>query len=168
MNNKLQAIEGAIFTLKQLKLIDLSRNQIALLPESLGECTSLVEFLLVGNKLQGLPLSIGQLSKLEVLDLSANSIGVLPPSFGNLVALKRLNLSANQLRDVPDSIGSLGRLEDLNMASNKIASIHPMSLSRLTSLVVLNLTRNELKTFSAVPQSPKLDSLLLVPSGRTL
>ena len=163
MNNRLQSIEGAIFTLKQLKLIDLSRNQLAFLPETLGECSALVELLLATNKLQGLPLSIGQLAKLEVLDLSANLIATLPPSFGKLAGLKRLNLSGNQLRDVPDSVGLLSKLEDLNMGSNKIVSIHPMSLSRLTSLVTLNLTRNELKTFSAVPQSPRLDSLLLVP-----
>jgi len=47
------------------------------------------------------------------------------------------------------------------LAKNRISKIEDNSLSWLSSLVMLDLHENKLDSFCAVPNSPKLDTLVL-------
>jgi len=48
-SNKLSQIPGAIFALPNLKFIDISYNNIKVLPEGLGQAQSLCELKATGN-----------------------------------------------------------------------------------------------------------------------
>lgn len=71
-NNLTGALSGEIRNLKNLKVLNVSNNQMT-----------------------GVPAEIGQLSKLEALDLSNNKLTGLPYELGNLKNLKVLKLSGN-------------------------------------------------------------------------
>ena len=142
-SNKLTIIPKEVFTLKHLKILDLSRNIISELPEYIDKLTSLSELNLGENKLTSLPESIGHLTNLTELSLVANKLTSLPESIGKLTNLTSLNLWRNQLTLLPESLGRLTSLNDLNLAVNNLESL-PKSIGKLTNLTSLNLWRNQL------------------------
>ena len=99
---------------------------------------------------------------LEVGDFSQNQIGKIPMSVGLLNKLKRFNLSSNKLQVIPNAIGQLVNLEDINLSKNVIHMIDENSLKLLDKLTILDLTQNQLTYFSEVPESVRLDTLILV------
>lgn len=104
--NKLKSLPNSLFSLKNLKFLDISFNQIGCegngyLSEAIAEASHLVELRAGGNMIITLPESIGDLKQLEVLDLRENRIQSLPERFGLLQRLSKLNLDGNQLQEVP-------------------------------------------------------------------
>ena len=75
--------------------------------------------------------------------------------------LIKLNLDGNQLTIVPTTLGSLTLLRDLSIGRNKVASVQEDCLCNLVNLVMLDLHQNNLRDFSAVPRSDKLDTISL-------
>jgi Leucine-rich repeat (LRR) protein len=59
--------------------LDLSRNKIRLLPESIGNLTSLKVLSISGNRIQRLPLCIGDLDRLALLKFDNNPLTFPPP-----------------------------------------------------------------------------------------
>jgi Leucine-rich repeat (LRR) protein len=108
-----------------------------------------------------LPETICDLKNLEVLDLRDNKIEGLSAQFGNLRKLIKLNLDQNNLLQVPSTLGNLRSLQDLSLAKNRISEIEGDCLSWLSNLVMLDLHENKLIEFKGVPNSPKLDTLVL-------
>ncbi len=103
------------------------------------------------NEIREVPESISSLHSLEWLDLSRNNIQEIPESIGSLISLKKLNLSRNKIREVPESIGSLSLLERLDLRRNKIRKI-PESIKNLNSLIELRIDNNKIQT---IPNSLK-------------
>ena len=62
--------------------LDLSKNQIKLLPGTIGKLTNLRHLDLYNNKLEHLPLELGQLKMLRYLDLKGNN---LTPALAKIV-----------------------------------------------------------------------------------
>ena len=123
--NLIKSLPNALFSLKNLKLLDVSNNKIGsdgkgFISEAIAECHSLVEFRANGNMIVNLPQSIGDLKNLEVIDLRDNRILELPDRFGCLTRVLKLNLDGNQLKEIPICIGNLTTLTDLSMAKNQI------------------------------------------------
>jgi len=58
-------------------------------------------------------------------------------------------------------LGSLTLLRDLSIGRNKLASVQEDCLCNLVNLVMLDLHQNNLRDFSAVPRSDKLDTISL-------
>ena len=110
-----------------VKTLDLGKNQLTRLPESIGQLKSLRYLSLDNNQLAALPKSIGQLKSLEGLYLGINQLSTLPESIGQLAALKNLILSNNQLATLPESIGQLESLEELYLKRNYL-TIPPIQL----------------------------------------
>ena len=75
------------------------------------------------NKLTTLPDSIGSLVNLQELDLSCNNLIILPDCIGSLTNLQRLDLSENNLTTLPDSIGSLVNLSELDLQYNNFTTL---------------------------------------------
>jgi len=129
---------------------------------AIGQAASLVDFNASFNKITSVPESIGACSNLTILDLKANSLTEVPKSIGNLVKLSKLVLDENKITVLPAFFNSLVNLRDLSINRNKLQTIEQDALIALQNLVMCDLHQNNLEgTFSAVPTSEKLDSLLL-------
>ena len=142
-NNNLTIFPEYISKLKYLVGLDLSKNQLTTLPESiLLDLSS--KPLIPSPEHIGLTLSksddyhltyseciarqmniisIKQGKYLLMLDLSNNQLTTLPESIGNLKTLWFLNLSNNQLTTLPESLSKLVWLFSLNIANNKLESL---------------------------------------------
>eukprot|EP00347_Sterkiella_histriomuscorum_P009848 403339641 len=160
-NNKIEIVPNGLLALKTLKFLDLSYNKIKILPEAIAMTEALVEFHVAGNMLIELPRSIGDLKNLEILDIKKNKLQYLPIEFGCLPRILKLDLEDNQLTRVDNFFSSLTTLTHLNLSKNKITQIDQDALANLTNLVELDMHQNQMRTFSSVPNSFKLDSLAL-------
>src|SRR6516162_4330932 len=82
----------ALCKLKHLRTLDLGHNQLASLPQNLGDLTELSDFLyLHDNRLTTVPSSIRRLQKLRYLNISDNLISAFPGSIcslSNLIELR--------------------------------------------------------------------------------
>mmetsp|Transcript_18485 Transcript_18485/g.37553 ORF Transcript_18485/g.37553 Transcript_18485/m.37553 type:complete len:222 (-) Transcript_18485:278-943(-) len=87
--------------LLNLEEVDLSFNQLATLPPTLGYLANLCRLYLNENKLEGLPSSIGCLGKLQSLNLDKNNLCKLPPAMCKLSSLTKLALKGNRVFSVP-------------------------------------------------------------------
>ncbi|HIE31128.1 MAG TPA: GTP-binding protein, partial [Methanosarcinales archaeon] len=67
-----------IAKLTNLAYLDLSRNQLTVLPPEITELTNLTEIFLSGNQLTALPPVIGELTSLTTLDLRDNPLPIPP------------------------------------------------------------------------------------------
>ncbi len=169
---------------------------VSILPESIGNLTSLTHLVLSFNELTTLPDSIGNLALLEMLNLRRNKLTTLPDSIGNLASLTHLNLSSNELTTLPNSIGNLKSLQTLqlirnqlttlpesitkleiikilrfsymlNLESNRLTNL-PESIGNLTSLSHLNLSSNELTTLpDSIGNLKSLKTLQLIRNQLT-
>lgn len=71
--------QGAFFAkLPHLEFLDLSNNELARLPETIGLCTSLTSLSFTNNKIEHLPESILMLTKLKQLHASQNLLSTCP------------------------------------------------------------------------------------------
>ncbi|KAL1910552.1 Glucose-repressible alcohol dehydrogenase transcriptional effector [Sporothrix stenoceras] len=73
-SNKLTVLPAAIGSLRQLRILEASHNQISELPPELGMCTFLKQLLLFNNNIRTLPCEIGSLHMLETLGIEGNPL----------------------------------------------------------------------------------------------
>ena len=102
--------------------LDLSDNELSLLPSTIGNLTSLEELFLWDNQLKELPSSIGNLTSLTRLESVGNQLRELPSTIGNLTSLTHLKVSFNQLSELPSTIGNLTSLTRLELNHNQLSS----------------------------------------------
>ena len=110
-------------SVSHLKKLDLSFNQIKILPTFTG------------------------FSNLQFLDLSHNEITILfAKAFNGLNKLQELNLSFNSIKKLPDNaFYGLNSLQSLFLISNQIKTISPNAFIGLDELKVINLMNNPKK-----------------------
>lgn len=119
--------------------LDLSKQKIRVLPDTLFSLYNLQELKLVKNKLQSIPSGIGNLTNLQKLDVSKNNLSDFPATLGNLTNLKELIANQNYIYKLPPEIGNLINLEKLDLWSN-IIDVFPDEISRLKdNLKILDL-----------------------------
>lgn len=106
--------------LPHLHFLDLSYNQIEVLPESFGLLFHLKTLLLKHNKLKSLPQSFVHHVKLEKIDLSNNFLKELPEGIGKMESLCKLNVSDNKLKILPLSLGNCKTLTLLLAQGNRL------------------------------------------------
>uniref|UniRef100_A0A0E0M8A4 Disease resistance R13L4/SHOC-2-like LRR domain-containing protein n=1 Tax=Oryza punctata TaxID=4537 RepID=A0A0E0M8A4_ORYPU len=126
-NNYIKAIPQEIATLKSLRKLILTANDIAdgniswegltcvqtlvTLPSSLGSMTHLRELRIANNRLENLPVEIALLKHLEILIANNNRITSLPSSIGGCESLNEVDLSSNLLAELPEAFGNLQHLK---------------------------------------------------------
>jgi hypothetical protein len=119
--------------------LNAAHNQLAHLPESIGEAHPLLfRLVLGGNQLCWLPDSFAKLPLVE-LDLSCNRFAALPPAIFSLGRLERLDLTCNQLECVPADVGKLKALKQLWLSDNFLARVDVGALLELRALERLGL-----------------------------
>ena len=124
-NNKISQIETLdVPCLRQLKLLQLKRNL-----------------------LQSIPDTISNLTHLEFLYLDFNQITQLPSTIGGLSELKILSVSHNKISEIGDEIVGCANLQELNLSNNNLTTI-TMNLHKLSEITKLQLDGNKsLKLF---------------------
>jgi Leucine-rich repeat (LRR) protein len=178
-------VPGAIWSLKNLRFVDLSGNKLEALDTD--EESYVLELYAAYNKFSTFPKGIARMSKLEVLDLSNNKIKTLEHLKGP--RLKRLSLSGNKLSrfdckeylselefvdlsynrlgDCPSELSHSMALSDLNLAFNNL-TILPAWL-RQSNIKTLDLSGNPYlnleQAFDIMAQMPQLDTLILREMG---
>lgn len=100
----------------ELKELDLSRNQIIALPDSLVGCTKLERLNLFSNKCVLFPATLCYLPNLKFLNVANNGIAKLPDEVSEMKALEILVLcngarqgSSNTITTLPKSFKQLGK-----------------------------------------------------------
>lgn len=95
-NRGLTKVPADVFSKTGIEELNLTGNQLTgALPGEIRFLSNLRVLNVSNNQMTGVPAEVGQLSKLEVLDLSNNQLTGLPYELGNLKNLKRLKLSGN-------------------------------------------------------------------------
>lgn len=160
-----------LFNIETLTVLDLSHNNLTVIPKGLENCKSLTVLNLGHNNLKNLSEQLfTQLIKLVHLDISDNQLKTIPPQIGRLSNLKTLILNNNPLEEhkmrqlerlksltslqlantqrnannTPPNLSELSNLVELNLSSNKLVRI-PDDLSYLQNLRRLNLSENLLE-----------------------
>jgi hypothetical protein len=102
--------EGALPS--QTRWLILTDNQIATLPESMGQLSRLQKLALAGNRLESLPASMADCHSLELVRLSANNLAMLPDWLLQLPRLSWLAFAGNSFSHVEHSeSGTVPRIE---------------------------------------------------------
>lgn len=111
--NFLSSVPRPIFTsmLVKLESLDLSNNDIASIPEEIGNLKQLSELKMDFNSIVSLPSSIGSLAKLKVLSLKNNQISV-----------HSTNWSETNPQPLPEDLFTQTPLIDLNLHGNPMTS----------------------------------------------
>lgn len=158
-HNKINNVdENAFMTLKSLKFLDLSHNEIkrvfVRLPDSLEILTmaynklitwplantpeNLAELELKFNSLENIFPKDSEVNNLRILDVSNNVIDRLPNT--QFFKLDKLDLSYNRLTSVPQSLNSMSPLlHDLILDGNQISSVYFAEKSTLGSISLNNI-----------------------------
>ena len=166
-DNDINVIGNDIKTFENLKELDVSRNELEMLPPDLGLCKKLEKLVLGANpmsavpdelcnlvnlrilssngvSLMDLPNQIGKMKSLQVLEVRENLLRIVPDSLANLENLEQLDLGENELEELPFEIGRLNNLKELFLDKNQLTSL-PESLAELKSLENLDITMNEIE-----------------------
>ncbi|KAG0018752.1 Leucine-rich repeat-containing protein 63, partial [Entomortierella chlamydospora] len=110
-----QVVPIEIGFLRNLTLLDLSRNSLTSLPDSIQFLTKLTDLKLSFNYIEFLPSTIGELTKLTSLCADNNRLTKIPSQIGQLKNLAILDLDENPIRALPVEIGQLRYLKRLRL-----------------------------------------------------
>ena len=134
--------------LENLKILDLSNNQIRLIDKHLFKSLHLLTHLYLNdNNVSSLHKeTFAHLKSLIKIDLSFNQIKHLPKTtFHNLENLKELSLNNNQLKEINKSaFHGLFRLQKLNLGFNQLNQIDRVMFKELNNLEEIKLNDNQL------------------------
>ncbi|MFT7030891.1 MAG: Leucine-rich repeat (LRR) protein [Marinoscillum sp.] len=138
--NQLTSLPEDLFEL-DLKVIDLYYNQLEVIPETMGNLSSLEILFLAYNKIYTLPESLGNLDHLVELYLHHNRLSVLPAGLAQLDKVKVVRVNDNYLVDFPVQFLIKSQLSDLDISNNQIEQI-PASLEKMPALELFTYQDN--------------------------
>jgi Leucine-rich repeat (LRR) protein len=142
--NYLKTLPDSINALRNLRALNLSNNKFSYL-SNISENFPLLEELDISlNHFRNLPGFVCHCQTLLKLNLNNNSLGGLPTTFRNLTSLKKICLGDNRLSFFPKELTFLNSLEDLYLNGNKISVFPNFLFGELPSLKRLNLSENQL------------------------
>ncbi|KFP60720.1 Leucine-rich repeat-containing protein 2, partial [Cariama cristata] len=166
-NTLIQTIPAYIALFQDLRVLELSKNQISHLPVEIGCLKNLKVLNVSFNNLKSVPPELGDCENLEKLDLSGNmEITELPFELSNLKQVTVVDVSANKFHSIPICVLRMSNLQWLDISSNNLKDL-PEDIDRLDQLQTLLLQKNKLTYLPrALVNMPKLS--LLVVSGDDL
>ncbi len=121
-------------TRETLETMDVSQNELRMLPDAIGSLEDLRELDATHNKIQALPPSLAELPSLKKLMLAHNQLVALPELGAfNLPPLVQLVASHNALSNLPLSLGGLADLIELDLSYNRLTTL-PAGLGGMRAL----------------------------------
>ena len=141
-----------------LEVLDLSGNQLSVLPPDLPRLHRLRVLFASNNLFTELPEVLGQCPALSMIGFKANRIrrvagGALPPG------LRWLILTDNEVEALPPEIGHCQPLQKLMLAGNRLQTL-PAELARCQQLELLRISANPLAALPAwLAHMPRLSWL---------
>eukprot|EP00002_Diphylleia_rotans_P039205 TRINITY_DN9037_c0_g1_i2.p1 TRINITY_DN9037_c0_g1~~TRINITY_DN9037_c0_g1_i2.p1 ORF type:complete len:1211 (-),score=223.01 TRINITY_DN9037_c0_g1_i2:332-3964(-) len=139
--------------------IDISNNQIPILPQVISVLSDLKALTLDRNHLSDLPMSLSLCTNLTRLSLRQNKLSQVPDVVSLIHHLKYLNLSNNKLKSIPDKLQNIQGLEELWAEDNPLKEF-----PNLKSLQKLRVMRFRDCQFSAATQA--VANVLEAPSTK--
>ncbi|KAG7202197.1 hypothetical protein KM043_015874 [Ampulex compressa] len=147
-----KSFDRQILRLQNLKVLNLSENQLSSLPKELGNLPHLQELVIAQNQLGKGTISkwlwldqVAIKSNLRLLDISDNLLQELPKQIGKLDALVTLKVRQNMLRSLPQSIGNLPSLRYLDLSKNLLT--HVTGSMKNLKLLELDISENAFSNF---------------------
>lgn len=151
--------------LQNLEIVYLSKADVKIIPESLGNLKRLTQLIVnLNTEPVTIPVSIKNLLSLKVLTLKNNKALILPDLSYNQ-NIEYLDLTGNNLKTIPESVYGLAKLKTLNIGSNNISQVNP-NISKLSNLFELRLEESELSELPDLSNLQNLESINL--SGNNL
>jgi adenylate cyclase len=159
-NNYLSELPGNFGNLRELIDCRLEMNRLTHLPESIGECQNLKILMVDENQLTSVHPALGKVFGLNELALSSNLLSSLPDELGQLKSLETLVLAKNLFEELPVCLGQLSSLTDLELGENRLNQLPSSILETLPKLGKLNVNKNLLH--SIPPEISRLRSLVFL------
>lgn len=147
-----------------IKSVDLSRNNLKLIPIEVRELRQLKRLVLGRNSIATISSdSLRNMPALELLDLQHNCIATIDNSaFDILSSLKTLDLSNNKILQLPLSLDSLVNLISLDVSNNSLTAIPATCWNAIRCLEIVNLEDNKIEIIpSELSLCTKLTTLKL-------
>ncbi|KGL58953.1 leucine-rich repeat domain-containing protein [Polaribacter sp. Hel1_85] len=159
--NQLNLLPTEIGNLSKLTSLNINSNYgITTLPAVVGNLAELVSLTFSNTQIDLFPTSLGNLSKLKNLEFASTRITLLPPEIGNLSELTRLVAAPNNIASIPTEFGQLTKLTYLDFANCQISNT-PAAFANLTELETLYLNNNQIQVVSGLGGFTKLKRLRL-------
>jgi len=156
-HNLLSHLPEQLFSLPKLKMLDVSNNSLMDIPCYVSKLVAIEDLILAHNKIEYLPEELFGITSLLGLSLKYNKLDhhSFPSKtrhFSGFVNLLALDLSHNTFGEIPPEICSFTTLQELEFSHNKLTYIREenFALSKLTNLLLLDLSFNQLTTFGDV------------------
>lgn len=163
----LERLPSLLFLEPAIRRLDVSRNRLKTISESINQMTHLEEFAAEDNQLWSLPVGLMRLRHLRKVELSANRLTFLPNEFSGWRSLEYLDLSNNHLRQLPSAMASLQSVRDLSLRDNRLISL-PNAVAGWANLMELDASHNAL---SALPSTfrdlDKVEKVMLMSNHFT-
>jgi len=159
ISDNLTEFPTAIFDLAEtLEILDLSNNQLSVLPVDFARLSHLRILFLSNNQFTTLPTVLADCPKLEMISFKNNNIVQMPENALPLIT-RWLILTDNALTQLPESIGDLKNLQKLALAGNQLTSL-PETIQHCRALQLIRLSANKLSSLpDGLFQLPKLSWL---------
>jgi Leucine-rich repeat (LRR) protein len=172
-DNALQSVPPSIGTLTDLKTLEVSFNQLVMLPDEVGGCRHLVSIRARGNELKTLPVGIAKLWTLEELLLDKNPLVRLPYAVASM-PLRQITYDIELLQSPPLAVAAQGPeftmhyLKLLRAAETRgkleidelKLDLVPIEVCEIGSLTSLSMERNEIRSIPrTIIDLSKLESL---------
>lgn len=142
-NTGLKKILVGIAKLQDLRVLNLSDNDLPDLPPQMAQLQHLSHLHLNENKkLTDLPKTIINLPRLTTLSMRRCGITTLSSDIGQLKSLKNLYLNSNSLTILPPEIGLLSNLEKLDLSNNLLKEL-PQAFCKLSNTLQLEIKGNK-------------------------
>uniref|UniRef100_A0A8C5U8J4 Leucine rich repeat containing 2 n=1 Tax=Malurus cyaneus samueli TaxID=2593467 RepID=A0A8C5U8J4_9PASS len=139
-NTLIQTIPAYIALFQDLRVLELSKNQIDHLPAEIGKLAESYEVNVSFGELKNI---LSNLKQLTFVDVSANKFHSIPICVLRMSNLQWLDISSNNLKDLPEDIDRLDELQTLLLQKNKLTYL-PRALVNLSKLSLLVVSGDDL------------------------